>query len=225
MAIAEMIIDSYSIFLRQKDIAGNEVLFTSQKSKASGLGFTRPSRRTFEQVNKDGKTVKRSMDPIVISCAETKGGRVSTTGRVANVMEAGKIIAAVETKGVPEEQKLWAWYAYRYNDKDAEEKIKRKLLIAMGEKILADYDTGRITLGKIIMMCGAALEDVRYQTTGDGALHSGADIARRMHITPENFRKRYKPHYDWIVGMIKNDLNGPVIDRAKYAFREIKGFI
>jgi len=188
------IIESYSIFRMQKDIAGDSDLFSKPKTLVKRTN----KKRSFTYVTVDGKKKTGYMPPIVINPAETRSGRTSTTFRVASLTEAGHIISAAEGQFKKRWLSIyWGWFCYHCDDNH------RGCQGMLVDAILELYICGlnkkpikRIAYHR--MLVALALLDQRSRSSNGNPLFTGADISRRLGVSDPAYRMSWQKHYNAI---------------------------
>jgi len=186
------IIDAYSIFRMQKDIAGDADLFSKPKTLVKRTN----KKRSFTYLTVDGKKKTGYMPAVEVKPVETRAGRTSTTFRVANLIEAGHIIAAAEggyTKRWPAIN--WGWFAYHCDDNHRGcEKLLTAAILQLYVGKLKKKPIKRIAYYETL--AGLALLDHRSRMNNGRLLFNGADIARRLRVSDSNYRMSWERHYN-----------------------------
>jgi len=217
---AQCLVESYSIWIMQKDTAGDEDQFARKIERKEKL--LSPKNRTW--IDESGaKPVKRSMPPIITKGTESRGGRTSTTYRVANLIEAGHIIAAAEHNPARRFNPImWGEFAYRENN-DFEKANREKELARF---ILNRYVTtlDRRPEKKIrayTILARLAVIDYRHRALGKRQMLSNGYIAKTIGVSIQAYSNNYKKHFDVMISIIERKLDKPLLDPVRHAIREM----
>jgi len=217
---AEAVIDSYSIFIRQKDLAGDEDI--SARKVKDIVGSSR-SYVSESLIDNNGKKYKISIPNPIISAKQNRGGRVSTTFRVANLTEAGHIIAAAESN--PDKRSmpiLWGRFAYQDNNHMIKERMESALTQYVASRYICSLQKKPVKkVCNYYILARLALHEYIYRSTSKTSKYKSGDIAESIKVSVENYINNYKKHFNAMLDIIQDKLDKPFLQPVIKAISEI----
>lgn len=216
----EAIIESYSIFIRQKDVAGDEDI--SARKKQEVVGASR-SCNVVCLADNNGKSYKLRLPNPIINAKQDRGGRTSTTFRVASLTEAGHIIAAAESNPrYRHMQIMWGRYAYQDNPDIVRQRqegclsqyVATKYVISLAKRPSKRLESYYI-LGRY------AVKDYLHRSTSGQSRYKAGELAKAIDVSVENYINNYKKHYDAMITIIQDRLDKPFLQPIKTAISQM----